>query len=283
MVPPTPTFRQLWGLLLEDKPLLFPAECQLGHTATLQWKGSCMPEWCDIAFGCWENEGKLRVTLCQDSLALTGFCWLLSLICFYFPYLPFQCQSSFYLSLLSFCQPTLAASPGPPVSSLSLWLLCHWEGAEGQTTSSKILSSYHLTSVFSAYSLPDSAPVPQAKTPSLPVFPAPGSLLHTCISCWQRITVHALGCENTGHSHPHHAAGIWRAVEANILNSECFGKLLCYHEGRCSSACCICALGCTAGRQLVLPQGAFSSPGICLPAWALAEKTRGFRRGFPLA
>lgn len=39
MMPPTPTFRQFWGLLLEDKPLLFPAECQLGHTATHhQWR-----------------------------------------------------------------------------------------------------------------------------------------------------------------------------------------------------------------------------------------------------
>lgn len=240
-----------------------------------------MPEWSHIALRCWENKGKLRVMLCQDSLVLIGFCWLLSLICFYFPYLPFQCQSSFYLSLLSFCQPTLAASHGPPVSSLSLWLLWHWEGAEGQTTSSKILYPYHLTSVFSAYSLPDSAPVPWAKT--LPVFPAPGSLLHACISCCQSITVCALGCENTRHSHPCHGAGSWRAVEANILNSECFGKVLCYHRGRCFSARYICAVGCTAGRQLLLPQGVFSSPGICLPAWALAEKTKGFRRGFSLA
>lgn len=123
---------------------------------------------------------------------------------------------------------------------------------------------------------------PTGENPSLPVFPAPGSLLHACISCWQSIRVCTLGCENTGHSHPRHGAGSWRAVEDEILNSECFGKLLCYQRDRCSSACRICALGCTAGRQLLLPQGAFSSSGISPPAWALAEKTRGFRRGFSL-
>lgn len=60
-----------------------------------------------------------------------------------------------------------------------------------------------------------------------------------------------------------------KACWSYILNTECFGKLLCCHRKRCSSTCCICGLGCISGKQLLLPQDTFNSPGICLPDWAL--------------
>lgn len=204
---------------LEDKPLLYPAECQLGHTVPHhQWEGSCMPECCHIALRCWERKGKLRVMLCQDSLAMTGFCWLLSLICFYFLYLPFQ--SSFYLSLLSFCQPTFS-----PVSSLSLWLFWHWEG--GGKSDHFLQNPLALPPDISVFSILSAwlSSCPTGRNPSLPVFPAPGSLLHSCISCWQSTTVHTLGCENTAHSHPQHGAGSWRAAEVNMDVLESFSAV----------------------------------------------------------
>lgn len=49
---------------------------------------------------CWEKKGKLDVTSCQDRLALTGFCWLLSLPYFYSLCLPSHCQTCVCLLLL---------------------------------------------------------------------------------------------------------------------------------------------------------------------------------------
>lgn len=49
---------------------------------------------------CWENKGKIRVMLCQDSLALTSFCWFLSLAYFLLSLSCLPEQPSFYFSFI---------------------------------------------------------------------------------------------------------------------------------------------------------------------------------------
>lgn len=198
---------------------------------------------------------------------------------FLFSISPLPVPVILYLSLLSFCQPTLASSHGPPVSSPSLWLLWHQEGAEGWATSSKssTLTTWHqyfqhfpcLTQLLShrqkVHGSLCSLLLEPIFTPASPAARASQSMP------WGVKAGHMPLCRQL--------KGCW----GEHFKQWMFWKASLLSWSRCSSACCICALGCMAGKQLLLPQGAFSSPGSCLPAWALAGETRRFRRGLYLA
>lgn len=122
---------------------------------------------------CWEKKGKIRVMLCQDSLA---FADSFLLYIFYSLSLPFQnSHLSIFPLLLSFCRSALAPLHGRLMSFPFLSLLWHWLVAEGQIPSSKILCPYHLTLVLSSYPLSDSATVPQVKSQTLPTCYSPPS------------------------------------------------------------------------------------------------------------
>lgn len=61
----------------------------------------------------WNKKGKLSVTPWQGGLALTGFCWLLSLIYFYFLCLPSNQKPHVYLYWHPFASPFWSPSQGP--------------------------------------------------------------------------------------------------------------------------------------------------------------------------